>query len=354
MHLLDDPDTFARLDPSGMLGRIRDLPAQSLRAWRQAQTLAWPSEYRQINQVIVLGMGGSAIGGDLLRDATAHECPLPVRVMRDYTLPADIGAKALVIASSYSGETEETLAAFQQASERGARLVAVTGGGRLEEEARGRGLPLLTIQDRGEPRAVLGHSFFLLLGLLHRIGLVGDKSKDLEELGRVLGNLNERLAPEVPVSRNPAKQLAARLQGRLAVVYGAGILEGVARRWKGQINENAKSWAFFESFPELDHNSVVGYDLPRDLAALVLVIFLQSDLLHPRVRRRYQITQEILGQKGIAFETVASEGDSMLAHMLSSVLKGDYASYYLALLNGLNPSPVQVISFLKERLKSID
>lgn len=337
-----------------MLGRIRDLPAQCRQAWSQASAMDLPSEYRQADQVVVLGMGGSAIGGDLLRDAVAGEYPLPIRVLRDYTLPADVGARALVIASSYSGETEETLAAFLEAARRGCRLVVVAGGGRLLAEAQRLGLPLLTIQYKGEPRAALGYSFFFLLGLLHRLGLVGDKSKDLEEMVRVLEDLGLRLEPGVPLARNPAKELAARLQGRLAVIYGAGILEGVARRWKGQINENAKSWAFFESFPELNHNSVVGYDLPRDLASLILVILLYSDLLHPRIKRRYQITQEILDRKGVGFEVVTSEGEAILSHMMSSVLLGDYVSYYLALLNGVDPSPVEVISFLKERLKYID
>lgn len=339
-----------------MLGRIRDLPAQSLDAWTQAQSLDLPPEYREVDQVVILGMGGSAIGGDLLRDAAAHECPRPVRVLRDYALPADVGARALVVASSYSGETEETLAAFQEASGRGCRLAAVTSarGGRLRAEAQRRGLPVLEIPYVGEPRAVLGYSFFLLLGLLHRAGLVGDKSRELEEVGRVLGDLNQRLAPEVPFNRNPAKQLASRLQARLGVVYGAGILESVARRWKGQINENAKSWAFFETLPELNHNSVVGYDMPRDLAAFFLVVFLYSDMLHPRVRRRYRVTQEILEKKGVAYASVSSEGEGVLAQMMSSVLQGDYTSYYLALLNRVDPSPVEVISFLKERLKSID
>lgn len=335
-----------------MLGRIRDLPAQCRQAWSQAAGLALPSAYREVDQIVVLGMGGSAMGGDLLRDAVAHECPLPLRVIRDYTLPADVGARTLVIGSSYSGETEETLAAFQEAARRGARLVAVTSGGRLQAEAQSRGLPLLTIQYQAEPRAALGYGFFLLLGLLHRLGLAADKSKELEELGRVLEDLSRRLAPEVPLARNPAKELATRLQGRLAVIYGGGILEGVARRWKGQMNENAKSWAFFEVFPELNHNAVVGYDLPRDLAGRMLVILLYSELLHPRIKRRYHITQEILGQKGIDFQLVPSPGDTLLSHMMSSVLFGDYVSYYLALLNGVDPSPVEVVSFLKERLRA--
>lgn len=156
------------------------------------------------------------------------------------------------------------------------------------------------------------------------------------------------------MERNPGKDLATALHGRVAVVYGAGILEGAARRWKSQVNENAKAWAFFETFPELDHNAVVGYDWPRDLADRILVVLLYGDLLHPRTKNRYQITREILERKGIGYRVVVSEGESILSQMMSSVLTGDYVSYYLAVLNGVDPSPVEVISFLKERLKSID
>lgn len=354
MHLLDDPKTYASLDPSGVQGRIRDLPAQCREAWAQASGLSMPAEYRKASQIIVLGMGGSAIGGDLVRDAVAQECPAPIRVLRDYSLPADAGAGTLVIGSSYSGETEETLAAFGEAAKRGCHLLVVAGGGRLLEEARSRGLPFLTIQYQGEPRAVLGYGFFLLLGVLHRLGLVTDKFGDLEEMDRVLKSVDSLLEPSIPLANNPAKALAQRLHGRLAVVYGGGILEGVGRRWKGQINENAKSWAFYETFPELNHNAVVGYDFPRDLAGRILVVLLHCGRLHPRVKSRYQITQQILQQKGVEFQVVSSEGNGILSQMMSSVLIGDYTSYYLALLNRVDPSPVEIISFLKDRLKSID
>lgn len=354
MHLLDDPAIYARLDPSGMMRRIKDLPDQCCQAWQQAMSLTIPVDYRNCDQIVILGMGGSAIGGDLLRDAVAQECPVPIRVIRDYGLPADVGPSSLVIGSSYSGETEETLSAFQEASRRGARLAVVAGGGRLKEEARSRRLPLLTIDYQGEPRAALGYGFFLLLGLLHNLGMISDRSKDLEEVGRVLADIMLRIDRETPLNVNPAKQLAVKLQGRLAVVYGAGILEAVARRWKGQINENAKTWAFFEVFPELNHNSVVGYDLPRGLARRILVVLLFSYHLHPRIIKRHHVTEELLRKKGVDFEVVKSEGNSVLSHMMSSVLIGDYVSYYLAILNGVDPTPVESVSFLKERLKSID
>ncbi|MDP2659696.1 MAG: bifunctional phosphoglucose/phosphomannose isomerase [Dehalococcoidia bacterium] len=354
MHPLDQPSTYSSLDPSGVRGRIRDLPSQCRQAWDRTAALSLPDAYRKATQVVVLGMGGSAIGGDLLRDAVSHECLVPVRVLRDYSLPADVRAGSLVIGSSYSGETEETLTAFAEASKRGCHLVVAAGGGHLRSEAERRGLPFLAIQYVGEPRSVLGYGFFLLLGLLHRLGLISDKSQDLEDMERALEALDARLEPGVPLDTNPAKELASLVHNHIAVIYGGGILEAIARRWKGQMNENGKNWAFFESFPELNHNAVVGYDLPQDIASRMLVIMLHSDYLHPRVKKRYQVTQEILAQKGVAFRVVNSEGSSIASQMMSSVFFGDFTSYYLALLNGVDPSPVATITFLKERLKSID
>ncbi len=354
MHPLDQPGTYSSLDPTGVRGRIRDLPAQCRHAWDEAEAVSLPTAYRKASQVVVLGMGGSAIGGDLLRDAVSHECPVPVRVLRDYYLPADVGAGSLVIGSSYSGETEETLASFAEASKRGCHLAVAAGGGYLKSEAERRGLPLLAIQCVGEPRSVVGYSFFLLLGLLHRLGLIGDKAQELDDMERSLESLDTRLEPGVPLDSNPAKELATLVHNRIAVIYGAGILDAIARRWKGQMNENGKNWAFFESFPELNHNAVVGYDLPKDIASRMFVVMLHSDYLHPRVKRRYQITQEILAQKGVAFRVVNSEGSSIAGQMMSSVFFGDFTSYYLALLNGVDPSPVATIAFLKDRLRSID
>ncbi|MBF8266786.1 MAG: Bifunctional phosphoglucose/phosphomannose isomerase [Dehalococcoidia bacterium] len=350
---LDDPGLYARLDPTGLGGRIRGLPQQCLRAWGQARELVLPDSYADVRNVVVVGMGGSAIGGDLLADLASLEVSPPIAVCRDYRIPPYVGRDSLVIASSYSGNTEETLSVCQEAIERGARVVAVSTGGQLGQIARRQKLPLLLVDYRGEPRTALGYSFLVPLAILQKLKLVAPKDQDVEEAVEVMASLVCRLEPETPFRDNPAKELAAALHGRLIVVYGGGILSGVARRWKTQLNENSKAWAFVELLPEACHNAVVGFQWPRPVGRRVYGVLLSALSLHPRVKLGYQITGELLRKAGIEQRTVDGVGKGALAQMMSAVLFGDYTSYYLALLNGEDPSPIPPIDYLKARLQEL-
>lgn len=353
MNLLDDPKQLQRLDPERMIDRILELPRQCEEAWNIVQGIALPIEYSRVSGVAVLGMGGSAIGGDLVRTLVIDELPLPFQVVRDYDLPAFAGENTLVIASSYSGNTEETLSAFQQAIDRGSKTMAITTGGRLVQMARSKNVPLILFSYKAQPRAALGYSFILLLGALRAAGLITDRSNEIAESVLVLRAMRDEMEPSVPESRNIAKQLARRLHERLPLIYGGGLLSEVARRWKGQMNENGKAWSFFEVLPELNHNAVVGYEYPSWLGAKVHVVFLDSERNHPRIRLRQEITKEILRQRGVSFDVVQSRGKGALAQMLSSVYVGDFVSYYLAILYGADPTPVKVISFLKSELEKV-
>ncbi len=347
---LDNVAEMRKLDPAGMLDRIAELPAQLRDAWRNASGLSLPAAYAEVDNVVIMGLGGSAIGGDLVRSLVAGEARVPVEVVRDYDLPAFVGARTLAIAASYSGNTEETLAAYAAARARGAKLAVTTTGGRLLELARADGVPAVQFAYKAQPRAALGHSLVPLLVILEKAGLIGDKGGDVEEAARVLERVRAENNEQVPSERNRAKQIARDLVGRLPVIYGGGLTAEVARRWKGQCNENAKHWAAFDVFPELNHNTVVGYEFPVNLPASVRVIFLDNEYLHPRVKVRYRVTQEILRQRGIIYHVVRTEGSGPLAQMLEAVYFGDYVSYYLAMLNGVDPSPVKVIDFLKGEL----
>jgi len=330
---LDNVASYRELDPDDMLGRISELPMQCRDAWANAQSLDLPESYRRAGKVIFLGMGGSAIGGALLNDLVRYECAVPILINRDYTVPACVDAQTLAIASSYSGNTEETLMSLEQVVEQGAMVLAITTDGKLAQRARELKAPLLTFNYKSSPRAALGYSFISLLGVMCRLGLVPDKAADLSEAITVMEDWQTEIKESVPLEKNAAKQLATRLHGHLPVVYGANYLSEVARRWKTQFNENAKHWSFFEQFPELNHNAVVGY--------------------HPRNRVRAQVTQEILEQRGVAYQVVEARGASPLAQVLSIIHFGDYVSYYLALLNGTDPSPVDTISYLKKRLAEV-
>lgn len=347
---LDSPEIHNRLDPSGMRERIRELPEQCLKAWQQALEFKEPSAYSKVNKVVILGMGGSAIGGDLLSGLAALESKIPISVCRDYTLPKFVDAKTLVLASSYSGMTEETLSAFEQALATPAKKLVVTTGGKLKFIAEQNNIPVFTINYVSPPRAALAHSFFPLLGICQKLGIVSDKSKDVAEMTRVLKDLQATIDEACPHKLNRAKQLATKLHQHLAVIYGAGFLSPVALRWKTQINENSKAWAYHEILPELNHNAVVGYEFPAELAQRLFVVFLRSPDLHHRTLLRYKLTAEMLSQRKVNHETVDTRGESALSQMMSLVLLGDWVSYYLALLNETDPYPVKIIDFLKKRL----
>ena len=351
--LLDNPETYVSLDPTGFGERLGGLPQQCLRAWEQGLKFRLPSNYTDVRNVVVAGMGGSAIGGDLLGDlVSVEESPL-VAVCRDYHLPPYLGPDSLVIASSYSGNTEETLAASHEAFQRGAKVVAVTTGGKLEQLASREGIPVFPIDYVGEPRTALGYSFLVPLAILQNLKLIAPSDEAVLEAAEVLTSLAHRLSPQIPARDNPAKELAMALRGKLIVVYGGEILRGVARRWKTQFNENAKAWAFVELLPEAGHNAIAGLQWPHGVGRKACGVLLNAWSLHPRIKLRYRVVGELLSKAGVKCRMVDGVGKGVLAQMLSAVLFGDYTSYYLALLNGEDPSPVPPLDYLKGKLESL-
>ncbi len=272
----DEIASLRRLDRQDMLGHVARLPQQCRDAWERVRDLALPSSHRDISGVLVAAMGGSAIGGDLAAAAVAGECRVPILVHRDYGLPAYAGAATLVIACSYSGETEETLSAFDAAHRQGCPLVAVTAGGTLARLAGEWGVPVLPVHYRSQPRAALGYLLVTMLGILRAAGVVGDIAPSLDEALALLEAQATSLAPETPHALNPAKQIAAGLVGGVPVIVGAGPLAPVARRWKGQVNENCKGWAYFEVLPELDHNALAGVHNPAEATRWIRALFLRA------------------------------------------------------------------------------
>jgi len=351
---LDDLQAIARLDSDAMRARIAELPQQCRDAWDQAQELSLPPEYGVIEHLVIVGMGGSAIGGALLQDMVSDHCDASITVVRGYDLPAfAAGANTLVIACSYSGNTEETLSCFEQAMEADARAIALTTGGKLAGLAREAGVPVIQFTYRSQPRAALGYSFVLLLGTIHRLGLVEDYADDVSEAAAVMEALQEEIRPETPLIDNAAKQLASQIHGKLPVVYGGDFLAAAANRWKTQFNENAKSWAFFELLPELDHNAVVGLGIPDVARGDSVVVLLRSALEPRRIHERWEVTGELLAREGVTAHEVWGRGESKLAQMLSLIHLGDYVSFYAAMLNEVDPTPVEAIAFLKRRLAEL-
>lgn len=347
---LDRPETYARLDPDDMYRRITELPQQIEDSWRGSAGLSLPAWYRNVQNVLVAGMGGSAIGGSLLQAYGADTIPLPIAVWRDYGLPAWAGENTLIIAVSYSGNTEETVSALTEAKRRGAKLIAVSTGGTVTEMARHEDIPLLSFSYAAQPRATIGYLFTPLLRIFSTLGLLEDQERDVREAIDVATRSVERWGGDMPASENAAKRIAEASHGREVVIYGAEFLDAVAHRWKTQMNENAKNWSFWEEFPELDHNAVVGYEYPKALSDAVQVVTLYSGDLSPRIRLRMSITQKILEGFGGHWMLAEADGNGRLAQMYSLIALGDFASYYLALLNGADPTSIAPINFLKQEL----
>jgi glucose/mannose-6-phosphate isomerase len=350
MSNLDNSELYQQYDPQGMLTCLHDMPELCQRAWQMAADFKLPASYQEIDKVVILGMGGSAIGGDLVRTLVTAETRLPVLVCRDYDLPAFVDNRTLVIASSYSGNTEETLSAFEQALKTEAKKMAITTGGKLKSLAEEKGIPVFTFDYKAQPRAALMFSFLSILGFLQQLDLMSDKSDYVAETVQVLERLAQGIKETVPEMNNPAKRLAQKLYGHLPVIYGGGIMSEVAHRWKTQLNENGKAWAFYEVFPELNHNAVVGYRFPPELAGKIVVVLLRSPSLSSRVKLRYEVTCQLLEKAKVSYELVDGQGNSLLSQMTSLILFGDYFSYYLAMLYETDPSPVETIAYLKEQL----
>jgi glucose/mannose-6-phosphate isomerase len=298
-------------------------------------------------------MGGSGIGGSLLRGlALDIGAKTPVSGVRGYRLPGWVDARALVIASSNSGNTEEVVASFEQALSSGAKCIAVAAGGRILELATANGVPALHVQWDGEPRAALGWSYASLLAICGGLGLLPDLGDELRDALREMRDRGEGLGIERPESSNPAKQMARRWQGKLVAVIGAEALTPVAYRWRTQINENAKSWAIADELPEMNHNAPLGYGAPAALVPLLHVVLLRHAAMHPRISLRVDATLEDLRANGVPAEVVEVGGGSLLAQQLAAVHLGDWASYYLGVLNGVNPSSMAALDRLKKLLAS--
>jgi len=350
MHL-DDYEHFAQLDQEDMMGQINALPEQLITAWELASRQDIPS-WMNVDQVLIAGMGGSAIGADLLASYVGSSCEIPVVVHRDYDLPVWArGQGTLVIASSHSGNTEETLSAFEQALNNRCRILAISTGGELARLANDHGVPMWIFEHAGQPRAAVGYSFGMLLHAFTRLKLIPDPSDELQTAVRQMQEQKQSLREDVPIAQNIAKRLAGQLVGRWVTVIGSGIFSPVARRWKGQISEIAKAWAQFEFLPEADHNTLAGIENPEDVLFNTSVLFLRSPYDHPRNQLRTELTRRVFMVEGLGTEIVDAVGGTPLASQWTCLHLGDYVAYYLAMLYGVDPTPVEAIEGFKRELQ---
>ncbi len=348
---LDDLQAIKKIDTEDMLGCIDRLPDQLEEAWKAGQAFPLPDDLRQAKRIVIAGMGGSAIGGSMLAAYASPLSQAPIVVWRDYGLPAWAkGPETLVIASSYSGNTEETLSAYQAALKNKCSVLAMTTGGKLAADAGQDGVPVWKFTYRGQPRSAVGYTFALPCAVAARLGLLPDPAGDVAAAAAAMRKQMKDVGADSPAAKNASKSLALKEVGKLVIIFGADYMAPVARRWKGQVSEIAKAWAQFEELPELDHNTIAGTVQPREVIERAVVVLLRSKFSHARNDRRIDITRELFARQGWQMEEVAGSGDGPLAQMYTCLHFGDYTAFYLAICYNTDPSPVVVIEDLKKML----
>lgn len=351
---LDEGTALGRRDPRGMLELVERMPQQLRRGWTISRELTFSDAHRAARAVAVVGMGGSAAAGDIVRGVLGDSLRVPLVSVRDYELPAWVGPDTLVVAASHSGATEETISAFSAALERRCPVAVITTGGPLGEVAARADLPRLVYPNESEPRAALGYGLALLLGLMERAGFLDIGDADIEAAAAAMEQVASSDGPHAATDTSTAKQLAWSLVGRLPVIVGSGHLAPVARRWRTQLNENAKSTALADELPEATHNSVVGYEQPESLRDNAFYVFLASTQDHPRNSRRATLSTELLRDLNVSHQVVPVAGDGRLAQACAAIALGDFVSVYLALLYGIDPTPVDAIGHVKRSLSADD
>lgn len=348
---LDSLESYKKLDESDMSSILLDFAQQYEKAYRLAKTFAAPQEFRRAKNIVISGMGGSAIGGDLLRSLFAGMCPVPIVINRNYSIPEFVNEDTLFIAASYSGNTEETISAFEAAVEKRAMIMSISTGGKLEAASKEVGAPCFSIPVRGiQPRCAFGYLFMPMMAFLSELGFIPDNADDIEEAVTLISDAALRLSPDIPVEDNEAKQIAQAVYDKLPVIYASqNYFDIVAMRWKGQFNENSKAMAFHNVIPEMNHNEIVGWGIPADMTRRCVAIFLCDDADSQKIRKRISIARDLIAEEAHVI-TVQAQGASPVAKALYLIYVGDFASYYLAVLNDVDPTPIARISLLKSRL----
>jgi len=347
--ILDNLGEIKKIDKSDMLSFCVDAPKHYREAAKLAKTLS--ISYPKPQTIIVSGMGGSAIGGELLKDYTRDKATVPVEVCREYSLPAYADKNTLVFVVSYSGETEESLSVFLNAIKRKCMIICISSGGVLHEFAAKLAIPHLRVPSGMAPRATLPYLFMPLPILFEKLALVSGVTSEISETVKVLKQVSHANLPEKLLKGNFSKRLASNICGTIPVVYGFGYYQAVAQRLKTQFNENSKIPAKWESFPELDHNEIVGWEAVKKLAKYFSVILLRDNDELGETRQRIEATKELICKESVNVFEVWSMGKTRLAKMSSIICIGDFTSVYLAMLRKIDPTPVRTISLLKEKIK---
>lgn len=349
-NMLDNLAIIKKLDKSNQAELIGALGKQLEYGWKNTAPIKIPSSYIKTKNTTLCGMGGSAIGADMVTALPAEYIAQPIQVIRNYDLPKYINKDSLIIIISYSGNTEETISCLKQAQTKKAKIITMAKNGKVERAAKKYNYPFFKVPDAVIPRASLGYQAGSLINFLTKTKKLPSKLVKLKPTIKLIEKLNSKFTIETPTSKNFAKLAAHIVFESFPLVIGAGILEPAARRLKDQFNENGKHFGTFEFFPELNHNLGEGFSFPSYISKHLTVILLENDFDHPQIKKRFQVIKKLLKKKKINVFSIPSVGNNIWSQKFSQVLIGDWISYYLAILNNVDPSPVPNIEWTKKQL----
>ena len=353
--MLDDLQRIEAVDGNDMMSSLMGFADQVKDTVDQMAGIDLPEDYSRCRYVVIAGMGGSGIPGDFLETICRADCRVPILVHKDYGLPRFVGEDALVLAVSYSGTTEETLDAFGEAARRGSKIFGISGGDTLLRLLRERSLPHFIPPTGRTTRGSLGYLLFSLISVLERLGYIPDQSSNVAETISLLVDLAEKYSPNTATEVNEAKGTAAKLHGKTPVVYGsAGLTDVVALRWKQQMNENSKMFPQFEVLPEMTHNHLAAVVNVAGMESELCAVFLRNRHEGENIARRTAAAEGVLADQGIEIIDNWAVGESIMAGILTQTCLGDFVSFYLAVLNGVDPTPTKAMSELKKRLGLTD
>lgn len=353
--ILDSLEAISALDKSNVLGSVQALADQIEDAWDQVSQLTISVDQARISNIVIAGMGGSALGPDIIQRAFKEQLRVPLEVVRDYALPGYVNEHTLVILASYSGTTEETLAAAAVAKEKGSQILGIATGGDLIAFLQTNGYGHYQIRPRhnpsNQPRMALGYAVFGIVALLSKAGMLTLSDTEVNGVVAAVRRTSDELKQEVPSERNPAKQMAFNMMGRIPVLVGAEHLEGALHAFQNQLNENAKIYAEYRIIPELNHHLMEGLRFPQENDKNLFFVLFNSRLYHPRNQKRVGVTQKVIDGAGIDTTLMQLENTSRLEQVFEVMAFGAYTNFYLAMLEGIDPAPIETVDFFKAEMK---
>ena len=354
MTILDNPSDLKKLDKSDVAGSIAKLPDQIEQAWGESTKVTFPDDYKNIENIVVAGMGGSALGPELIRDVYKNELKVPLTVSRDYKLPSFTGQNTLVVLSSYSGSTEEVLSAAEDAVSHGVKIIGIAKGGKLGSFLKEKGLPAYIFDPKynpsGQPRIGLGYAIVGLLGLFKSLNIIKIGETEISDIVASLKNLNSSLSPSTLSSENFTKEIAAKLSGSSVAVVGAEFLSANAHIFANQLNETSKTFSSYYLISELNHHLLEGLARPENLGKSLKFLILESDQYSEKIKKRVAITKDVIEKQKVETISIKFEEGSHLNQALDGILISSYITFYLGILNGFDPSNIPWVDYFKKQL----